>query len=175
MLPGYTNVVWIYAFCNLHASLGVVGEDRAEKLLMEAPVAVNIDANGIVTVPTPASGYDEHLKRLQQPEVDFIYPSLSSSDRLRRVGINVLLLWIASNTFMVATVLCVPALSTFKPTKDGGKGFLWVGIVTWSNSILLAVQYIGMVLYYITRSIDRWIWTKRKSRFGWPDLEKISK
>jgi nitric oxide reductase large subunit len=88
---------------------------------------------------------------------------------------NVLLLWIASNTFMVATVLCVPALSTFKPTKDGGKGFLWVGIVTWSNAILLAVQYVGMVLYYITRSIDRWIWTKRKSRFGRPDLEKTSK
>lgn len=116
---------------------------------MEVPVAVNVDANGIVTVPTPASDYNEHLKRLQQPLLGPESRSLPLPERLKRAGFDILLSWIASNIVMVAVVLCVPALSTFKPTKDGGKGFVWVGVVMWSNVILLAVGNGSLLPYKI--------------------------
>jgi chitin synthase len=173
VLPGYTNLIWIYAFCNLHDfAWGPRGNDLQPALPRVTPVSVLVDANGLVTVPTPANDYDQHLKILQQPFNPYIPEAgsytlpVSSGEYSRLIRTLVLLLWITSNAIMAVTVFCVPSLSTFSVTIGGTRGPVWLGVVLWSKVSLLAAQYFGMVIYYITRFLHHWI---RKRRTTWEE------
>jgi chitin synthase len=173
VLPGYTNLVWIYAFCNLHDfTWGSRGADLPAALPRVTPVSVVADASGLVTVPTPANDYDQHLKILQQPEDPYATEarsnklSFSLGEHSRLIRTRVLLLWITSNAIMVVTVFCIPVLSTFNMTMGKTKSPVWVGVVLWSNVSLLAAQYFGMVIFYTTRSLHRWIRKTPENKWG---------
>lgn len=122
---------------------------------------VTVDSNGMATVPTPANDYEKHLKILQQRTIDVPYSSANQGDSFRAKRTLTVLLWIFSNAVLVATVFYVPSLSVFEATADGGKGFIYVGVVLWTNVGLLATQYFGTLIYYITRAI---MWVLRRPR-----------
>jgi hypothetical protein len=120
-------------------------------------IAVTTDAQGLATVPTPASEYEKHLKVIQETDVSSYqtsaatedYPSYATSLRTK-----VILLWVTSNAALVTTVFSVPAISKFQAV-DGGRGFIYIGVVLWMNVGLLATQYIGTLCYYVSKAIAR--------------------
>jgi chitin synthase len=156
ILPGYLNLVWIYAFCNLHdVSWGTKG--RPEKLpgVSHGWAGVVTDAEGIVTVPTPANDYEKHIKILSQPQANVIVSSAYPEEGLRTTRTIIVLLWIFSNAVLVATVFYVPGMHVLKATSNGGEGFTYVGVVLWSNVALLGIQYLGSLAYTIKTAIKR--------------------
>lgn len=121
---------------------------------------VTVDGDSVAKVPLHGNQpdfYEYHRKTLQQASVVDNYRTTSYEDYLRGARNSFVLLWVSSNVALTAVVVYTPALSYLEPSTDGGRGFVYVGVVLWSNLGLLALKLFATRTHYLTKRVMR-VW-----------------
>ncbi|KAJ3018993.1 Chitin synthase, class 1 [Thoreauomyces humboldtii] len=169
-LPGFINILMVYAFGNLHdVSWGTKGDNAAADV---APVTVKQDdksGNRIATVDLPVhqadidASYDQFLRLLPAPpktghEGDGRSDKLKQEDSMRTYRTRVVLSWIFCNVVLVAiltTESVAEKLGVFAGERGVGKGNSYLTFTLWSVAALSLFRFVGSMVYLCTQSDAR--------------------
>ncbi|KAI9019485.1 chitin synthase 1 [Phycomyces nitens] len=153
LLPGYVNILNIYAFCNTHdVSWGTKGDSTIAKDL--GIVKVSDKKEQTVEVNLPAEQRDVNIEFEEAlAELDakvFIEKgpgSKSKEDYHRSFRTHLVLVWIASNALLVAFVTSTP----FSTIYVESVGTTYMSVILWINAGLSAFRFIGSIMYLVLR------------------------
>ncbi|TPX56503.1 chitin synthase [Powellomyces hirtus] len=171
-LPGFINILMVYAFGNLHdVSWGTKGDNAAADV---APVTVKKDdksGNKVATVDLPVhqsdidASYDQMLRALPPPVKlagnggDTRSDKLKQEDYFRLFRTRVVLLWILCNVGLVAvltTEAVAEKLGVFAGDRDDvGKGNTYLTFTLWSVAALSLFRFVGSMIYLCTNGEAR--------------------
>ncbi|KAG0150823.1 hypothetical protein CROQUDRAFT_37815 [Cronartium quercuum f. sp. fusiforme G11] len=156
LAPSFTNVLNVYAFCNLHdVSWGTKGSDKADALPSvkstkekseEATVQdvvrtdEDLDANFKAVVGRAISAWDAVEARERPTEDDG-----NKTFRTRLVSV-----WMLSNAALAVAIANVNGLNT-SVSDEEKKQSTYFNIILWSTFGLSAVRFIGSVYFWIVR------------------------
>ncbi|KAI9249437.1 chitin synthase-domain-containing protein [Phascolomyces articulosus] len=163
LLPGFINILTIYAFCNTHdVSWGTKGDNTVSKDLGVAKKQKKDDGESsedTVEVDLPAeqididSLYDEamdELLRNERPEEE--PPRFNQEDYYRSFRTHLVLVWIACNTLLVAIVTS----SSYRDPEDDSvlpktAANSYMMAMLWVNAGLAAFRFSGSIIYLVLR------------------------
>lgn len=161
LAPSFTNVLNVYAFCNLHdVSWGTKGSDKAdalpsvqsskEKTEEAATVAdvvrteEDLDANFKAVVGRAISAWDAVEVRERPTEDDG-----NKTFRTRLVSV-----WMLSNAALAVAIANVNGLNT-SVSDEEKKQSTYFNIILWSTFGLSAVRFIGSAYFWLVRNSTR--------------------
>jgi len=163
LAPSFTNVLNVYAFCNLHdVSWGTKGSDKAEALPSvsskpkggeavvedQAHVQADVDANFRETVTRA-------MTRIETKEIPE-KPTLDDQNKTFRT--RLVAMWMVTNAGLA---IGIEAISGVSGTSTSGQQELqsrqstYFAIILYSTFGLSAVRFIGCVYYFINRNLFR--------------------
>ncbi|KAL1739042.1 hypothetical protein HDZ31DRAFT_50025, partial [Schizophyllum fasciatum] len=166
LAPSFTNILNVYAFCNLHdVSWGTKGSDKAEALPSvsskkskdaEAPVVEDtarvqeeIDANFKETV-TRAITKVEVKEEIEKPTMD---------DQNRTFRTRLVSFWMLSNAALaiaIANINGLPSDDLEQDEKDlHAKQNAYFKFILWSTFGLALVRFAGCLYYFFRRNLFR--------------------
>ncbi|KAI7853316.1 chitin synthase 2 [Circinella umbellata] len=157
LLPGFTNILTIYAFCNTHdVSWGTKGDNTVSKDLgvVKKQKKDKGDGEDTVEIDLPAdqvdvnSQYDEALNDLEKKEKPKEEPpSFNQEDYYRSFRTHLVLAWIACNALLIAFVTS-PEYDTIYVASAGST---YMAVLLWTNAGLAAFRFCGSVMYLLLR------------------------
>ncbi|KAJ3206463.1 Chitin synthase, class 2 [Entophlyctis luteolus] len=170
LMPSFTNILMVYAFCNIHdISWGTKGDNAAP--LDHAPVHIKADESGqfIATteIPTNQNDIDSIYSRvLQQLRSKLDEPPrepwwhwrawllrkrspASKEDVFKLYRTQVVLLWVSSNFILIMAMTTQPIAQYFHISDDGSTN-PYVSVVLYSVVVLNAVRAFVSCLYLIS-------------------------
>ncbi|KAJ3158680.1 Chitin synthase, class 2 [Geranomyces michiganensis] len=170
-LPGFINILMVYAFGNLHdVSWGTKGDNTVADV---APVMAKKDdksGNKVATVDLPVhqtdidSSYEQFLRLLPPPVKtksgggnDGRSDKLKQEDYFRLFRTRVVLLWIFCNVGLVAvltTEAVAKQLGVFV-SKNDGSGNSYLTFTLWSVAALSLFRFVGSMVYLCTQGEAR--------------------
>ncbi|KAL0092812.1 glycosyltransferase family 2 protein [Phycomyces blakesleeanus] len=153
LLPGYVNILNIYAFCNTHdVSWGTKGDNSVAKDL--GVVKVSDNKQQTVEVELPAEQRDVNIEFEEALlTLDAKVPiekgsgNKSKEDYHRSFRTHLVLAWIASNALLVAFVTSTP----FSTIYVESVGTTYMSVILWVNAGLSAFRFIGSMMYLVLR------------------------
>lgn len=165
--PAYTNVLTIYAFCNIDdISWGTKG-DTGAKDLGEAKVREDgtFDVNIPVLKEEVNQSYLMQLEKIKQPQEDDggSFTPLNE-DYYAFVRSMTVLLWMVSNFVIIAIVLNTGGIDQFSKKKDtlsilNDRLKVFLTVILWTVAFMALFRFIGCTTYLVQRSL-------RKLRLG---------
>ncbi|RUS20660.1 chitin synthase-domain-containing protein [Endogone sp. FLAS-F59071] len=159
MMPSYTNVLNIYAFCNTHdVSWGTKGDNTIATDL--GVVASKKDATGThtveVAVPTEQkdlnAAYEEACLDLQKqvPEAPAkVDAKTAQEDYYKSFRTRLVIFWITSNIILVAIITNGQLLHWFGDFATRSNSYF--GFILWSVAGLSAFRFCGACTYLVFR------------------------
>ncbi|KAF8639963.1 hypothetical protein AX17_001213 [Amanita inopinata Kibby_2008] len=166
LAPSFTNVLNVYAFCNLHdVSWGTKGSDKPEALPSvmssktkdaDSPVVEDttkmqedVDAAFKETV-TRAVTKIETKEEIEKPTMD---------DQNKTFRTRLVAMWMLSNATLAIAVENLNGLSSGDPRVDeeqvARKQHFYFGIILYSTFGLAAVRFMGCLWYFFKRNLFR--------------------
>ncbi|KAI9254674.1 chitin synthase 1 [Sporodiniella umbellata] len=152
LLPGYINILNIYAFCNTHdVSWGTKGDTSVDKDL--GVVKVSEKQKGIKTVEVELPA-DQHDINCQYDAALFALddkpsseqegkPKLTQDDYQRAFRTHLMLAWIACNALLVIFITAPEYISLFVPSA----GTTYMTVLLWVNCGLGLFRFIGSCIF----------------------------
>ncbi|KAF7729318.1 Chitin synthase, class 2 [Apophysomyces ossiformis] len=155
LLPGYVNILNIYAFCNTHdVSWGTKGDNDVAKDLGVVKVAGKKGPEKTVEVNLPAdqgninADYDKALEDLERKmEHAEPPPPRTQEDYYRSFRTHLVLVWIGCNALIVALVTSNEYDTIYIPSA----GNTYMYVILWTNAGLAAFRFFGSVMYRLLR------------------------
>ncbi|KAI8929496.1 chitin synthase-domain-containing protein [Entophlyctis helioformis] len=165
-LPAFTNILNVYAFCNLHdVSWGTKG-DNAASSLGAAKVTKGKDGKDVVEVEVLTdhndinANYENFIRNLRQPrptEKAVRDQKTKQEDYFRNFRTRVVLFWMLSNAAVIIlfTNFAELAQQVFKQFNvQESKAFNpYLKFIFYSVLVLTTIRFIGSTMYLITRAI----------------------
>ncbi|KAI9334396.1 chitin synthase-domain-containing protein [Obelidium mucronatum] len=166
MSPSYTNVLMVYAFCNIHdISWGTKGQDSVST----APAvqsSKNEKGEDVVATELPDPNYGAELERLmeisvvrQNPQAVEQYVKqhkMSSEDHFKSYRSYVLLAWFLSN-YILTYILTNDYI--VKRIVIQGLPNPFIVFLLWTIAGFAGVRFIGTFLFWI-----QWVWESLTDR-----------
>lgn len=156
LLPSFTNLLTVYAFCNTHdVSWGTKGENRLER---DLGIAKTTTKHGVeaVEVELPAEQIDINLQYEEavhalsykrDKDDKMIDAKTKQEDWYRSFRSQLVLGWIACNALLVAIVTSTDFTNLFSPSV----GNSYMSFILWATAGLAAFRMLGSMMYLILR------------------------
>lgn len=169
LAPSFTNVLNVYAFCNLHdVSWGTKGSDKDDALPAvksskgkdaDTPVVIDttrvqedIDAAFKETV-TRAVTKVEVIEKPEKPTMD---------DQNKTFRTRLVAMWMLSNATLAIAIENINGLRSSDPSKiqeqendQVAKQNFYFGVILYSTFALAAVRFTGCMYYFFKRNLFR--------------------
>ncbi|KAI8087289.1 chitin synthase 1 [Thamnidium elegans] len=154
LLPGYINILNIYAFCNTHdVSWGTKGDNSVAKDLGIVKVSEKEKGVKTVEIELPADQYDincqydEALFALdeKQHRGDDEGGSLTKDDYYRSFRTHLVLVWIGCNALLVAFITASDYDSIFNESI----GTTYMSVMLWVNCGLGIFRFLGSFMFLL--------------------------
>ncbi|KAI8332866.1 chitin synthase 1 [Chlamydoabsidia padenii] len=153
LLPGYVNILNIYAFCNTHdVSWGTKGDSGVATDLGVVNKVSKDEGEVEVELPTDPQDIENQYgaalmeleRKLPPPESK---PKLNQEDGYRSFRTHLVLVWLACNAFLVALVTSTPYQTLYIPSA----GNTYMLVILWTNAGLAAFKFINAVIFLILK------------------------
>jgi chitin synthase len=158
-LPSFTNVLMVYAFCNLHdVSWGTKG-DTGQPSKDAAPVKVKQTQEGVMTavvdLPVNQSDidamYEVYLRSVQikpSNQKSNIDPKQAQEDYFRLFRTRVVMAWVLSNILLIALMTndTISSALNIVSTSNGLNRNIYLTVMLVSHGIIHWVS--GSLLFY---------------------------
>ncbi|KAJ3213190.1 Chitin synthase, class 1 [Clydaea vesicula] len=161
-LPSFTNILMVYAFCNLHGafffdvSWGTKGSTTENIDL--APVEVVQTDRGVIQATTDLpvnqndidnkfSDFLEQLKTKVDIKKKSIDPKTLQEDYFRLFRTRVVLFYVFTNTLLILVMITPYISNNFGITSVTDDRNLYMTFILWSIAALSIVRFIGSVTY----------------------------
>jgi len=162
LAPSFTNVLNVYAFCNLHdVSWGTKGSDKPDVLpsldsskgtgIVEdtAKVQEDVDAAFEDTVKRAIT----KISRKEVPEK----PTLDDQNKTFRT--RLVAFWMLSNATLAVAIASLNGLPSSDPSANElrlrQKQNFYFGVILYSTFALAAVRFAGCLFYFFKRNLFR--------------------
>ncbi|KAG2199928.1 hypothetical protein INT47_009254 [Mucor saturninus] len=154
LLPGYINILNIYAFCNTHdVSWGTKGDNSVAKDLGIVRVSEKEKGVKTVEIELPADQYDincqydEALFALDQKQTrnDDMGGTMTKDDYYRSFRTHLVLAWIGCNALLVVFITAPDYESIF----DQSVGTTYMSIMLWINCGLGIFRFLGSMIFLL--------------------------
>ncbi|WFD32423.1 chitin synthase [Malassezia sp. CBS 17886] len=167
LAPSFTNVINVYAFCNLHdVSWGTKGADQADAL------------PAVDTTKQPSEGAAAEENVYNQDELDERFqvvvtravapykrdshvdkPSVDDENRTFRT--RLVALWLLSNAVLVAVIMNLysyhPHMKLDQEQNQGQRNQrIYFKVILWSTFGMTFFRFVGCVIYWAKRNTTRW-------------------
>jgi len=166
LAPSFTNVLNVYAFCNLHdVSWGTKGSDKADSL---PSVLSSKGKNEEVAVVQDTERVQEDLdavfketvtRAVTKVEVKETPEKPSMDDQNKTFRTRLVVCWMLSNAGLAVAIENINGLSTGNETTDENdlqkKQSIYFAIILYSTFGLAAVRFTGCLWYFFKRNIFR--------------------
>lgn len=166
LAPSFTNVLNVYAFCNLHdVSWGTKGSDKAEAL-PSVSSKKNKDADAVVEDTQRDQGdLDTQFKETVQRAVTKLVvkevvekPTLDDQNKTFRT--RLVAVWMLSNAVLSVAIQNINGLpNTTNPESDEAalrnKQNFYFAVILYSTFGLSMVRFIGCLYYFLKRNLFR--------------------
>jgi chitin synthase len=168
LAPSFTNVLNVYAFCNLHdVSWGTKGSDKAEALPSVSSKKGKDSEQAVVEDTTREQGdLDDQFKETVQRAVTKLVvkevvekPTLDDQNKTFRT--RLVSVWMLSNAVLAIAIENINGLtSASEAAADEAalrtKQNLYFAIILYSTFGLSMVRFIGCLFYWFRRNLFRW-------------------
>ncbi|KAJ3263156.1 Chitin synthase, class 2 [Chytriomyces hyalinus] len=161
MIPTFTNVLMVYAFCNIHdISWGTKGQDSTS----HAPAVKskkNEKGEEVAATDVPAPSYINELEKLKNmsyllrnpPQKEDAKPvDFTSEDHFKNYRTYVVVAWFLSNFLLVYILTNSTVIS--KMSRDNDPNY-FLSFLLWSVAGLTAVRFAGSFLYWVCWVAER--------------------
>ncbi|KAF7433398.1 Chitin synthase, class 2 [Pleurotus ostreatus] len=168
LAPSFTNVLNVYAFCNLHdVSWGTKGSDKAEAL-PSVSSKKGKDADSPVVEDTTKvqddvdAAFKETVSRaLTKIETKEEIEKPTMDDENKTFRTRLVSFWMLSNATLAIAIENLNGLPNDKdPEADEehlrAKQNFYFGVILYSTFGLAAVRFAGCLYYWIKRNLFRW-------------------
>jgi len=166
LAPSFTNVLNVYAFCNLHdVSWGTKGSDKAEAL---PSVSSSKGKNEEAAVVQDTERVQEDLDAVFKETVNRAVTKLdakevpekpSMDDQNKTFRTRLVVFWMLSNAGLAVAIENINGLETNNLTEDEQnlrkKQNFYFAFILYSTFGLSAVRFTGCVWYFFKRNIFR--------------------
>ena len=166
--PSFTNIINVYAFCNLHdVSWGTKGSDKVD--MLPAVDTKRDNTTGPAEVEEYAFSQEELDIRFKDVVVRALAPprhekeveSPSMDDSNKKFRTYLLGLWLLSNAILTAVILNLNNYRPHDKIKDEmderkENQQIYFKVILWSTFGLAFFRFVGCVLYWIKRNTVRW-------------------
>jgi len=167
LAPSFTNVLNVYAFCNLHdVSWGTKGSDKAEALPSVSSKKGKDEEPAVVEDTTREQGdLDDQFKETVQRAVTKLVvkevvekPTMDDQNKTFRT--RLVSVWMLTNAILAITIQNINGLkNTSDPEADEealrSKQNLYFAIILYSTFGLSLVRFIGCLYYWLRRNLFR--------------------
>ncbi|ORY48848.1 hypothetical protein BCR33DRAFT_12012 [Rhizoclosmatium globosum] len=161
MSPSFSNVLMVYAFCNIHdISWGTKGQDTAS-VGVSVEIHKNEKGKMVATTEVPAPDYATELAKLKEMVAEMKNPHAvvtrskdvkSAEDHFKSFRTNVLLCWFISN-FALAYMLTNEYV--IKRMGSPGRANPFLVFLLWSVAGLTGIRFTGATVYIIQWLTER--------------------
>ncbi|GLB33766.1 putative chitin synthase [Lyophyllum shimeji] len=167
LAPSFTNVLNVYAFCNLHdVSWGTKGSDKAEALpSVSSSKTKDADAPVVLDTAKAQADVDEAFKETVTRAITKIEskeevekPNMDDQNKTFRT--RLVASWMLSNAVLVIAIENLNGLPNSKdPAADQAhlqaKQHAYFGVILYSTFGLAAVRFSGCLYYFFKRNLCR--------------------
>ncbi|KAH0587521.1 Chitin synthase, class 1 [Termitomyces sp. 'cryptogamus'] len=164
--PSFTNVLNVYAFCNLHdVSWGTKGSDKAEALpSVSSSKTKGTDAPVVVDTARVQEDVDAAFKETVSRAMtklivkeDVEKPTMDDQNRTFRT--RLVAAWMLSNATLAIAIENINGLPSDNPEADEAslrqKQNFYFGVILYSTFGLSAVRFLGCLFYFFKRNLFR--------------------
>ncbi|KAI8077884.1 chitin synthase 1 [Halteromyces radiatus] len=153
LLPGYVNILNIYAFCNTHdVSWGTKGDNTIAKDLGVVTKVSKEEGEVELELPTDPQDIENEYgaalmeleRKVPPPENK---PSANQEDGFRSFRTHLVLVWLACNASLVAIVTSTKYETLYIPSA----GNTYMLVILWTNAGLAAFKFINALIFLILR------------------------
>lgn len=170
LAPSFTNVLNVYAFCNLHdVSWGTKGSDKAEVLPSVSIKKGKADGDVVEDVVKTDEDREKSFTEIVNRAVTKLQvkeaaekPTLDDSNKTFRT--RLVAAWMLTNAALAVSIENANGFTNdtspqaLKDQLDGlrNKQQTFFGIILWSTFGLAMVRFIGCLYYFFKRNLFRW-------------------
>jgi len=168
LAPSFTNVLNVYAFCNLHdVSWGTKGSDKAEALPSVSSKKGKDSDQAVVEDKTIEQGdLDDQFKETVQRAVTKVVvkeavekPTLDDQNKTFRT--RLVSVWMLSNAVLAVAIQNINGVKNENdPEADEealrSKQNFYFAVILYSTFGLSMVRFIGCLYYWFKRNLFRW-------------------
>jgi len=165
LAPSFTNVLNVYAFCNLHdVSWGTKGSDKAEALpSVSSKKSKDADAAVVEDTTRVQADLDEHFKETVQRAVTKLVvkeeiekPTLDDQNKTFRT--RLVSFWMFSNA---ALALGIENINGIPPTTNvtafeaelQRRQNMYFAVILYSTFALAMIRFVGCLYYFFKRNL----------------------
>ncbi|KAI0700792.1 glycosyltransferase family 2 protein [Cytidiella melzeri] len=168
LAPSFTNVLNVYAFCNLHdVSWGTKGSDKAEVLPSVSSKKGKEDA--VVEETTrKKEDLENHFKEtvtraLTKLEVKEVVEKPTMDDQNRTFRTRLVAFWMLSNASLAVAITMLNGLPTdnegeseadFEKTLTKRQN-IYFEVILYSTFVLALIRFLGCLFYFFKRNLFR--------------------
>ncbi|KIY73762.1 glycosyltransferase family 2 protein [Cylindrobasidium torrendii FP15055 ss-10] len=165
--PSFTNVLNVYAFCNLHdVSWGTKGSDKEEALpsVSSKKSKDSADSPSVEETTKTQDQVDAAFKEtvtraLTKVKVDEAIEAPTLDDQNKTFRTRLVACWMLSNAGLAIAIQNLNGLSTGDLEKDEDalrdKQNTYFSVILYSTAGLAAVRFIGCLYYFFKRNLFR--------------------
>lgn len=166
LAPSFTNVLNVYAFCNLHdVSWGTKGSDKAE-VLPSVSSKKGKDSNTAVVEDTERNKEDldatfkETVTRaVTKVEVKEVVEKPTMDDQNKTFRTRLVAFWMLSNAILAVSVETLNGLPSDNEAENEAelrkKQNVYFSIILYSTFALALVRFAGCLFYFLKRNLFR--------------------
>lgn len=162
LAPSFTNVLNVYAFCNLHdVSWGTKGSDKAEAL-PSVSSKKSKDAEAVVEDTTQVqadvdAAFKETVTRaITKIETKEVPEKPTMDDENKTFRTRLVAMWMLTNATLVIAIENIEGLpSTTDQQKLAKKQNTYFEIILYSTFALAAIRFTGCLYYFLKRNLFR--------------------
>ncbi|OSX60115.1 glycosyltransferase family 2 protein [Postia placenta MAD-698-R-SB12] len=166
LAPSFTNVLNVYAFCNLHdVSWGTKGSDKAEALpSVSSKKAKDAETAVVEESARSKEDLDAHFKEtvtraVTKLEVKEEIEKPTMDDENKTFRTRLVAFWMLSNAVLAISVANLNGLSSGNESVDEDalrkKQNIYFAVILYSTFGLAAVRFIGCLYYFFKRNLFR--------------------
>ncbi|KAI0082452.1 glycosyltransferase family 2 protein [Panus rudis PR-1116 ss-1] len=166
LAPSFTNVLNVYAFCNLHdVSWGTKGSDKAEALPSVSSKKAKDQETAVVEEATRnKEDLDAHFKEtvtraVTKLETKEVVEKPTMDDENKTFRTRLVAFWMLTNAALSVTIATLNGLPSGDEKKDQealrSKQSFYFKVLLWSTFGLALVRFCGCLWYFFKRNLFR--------------------
>ncbi|KAI6151952.1 glycosyltransferase family 2 protein [Pisolithus tinctorius] len=167
LAPSFTNVLNVYAFCNLHdVSWGTKGSDKAEALpSVSSSKAKDADAPVVEDIHRIQEDVDAAFKEtvtraVTKIEVQEVVEKPTMDDQNKTFRTRLVAFWMLTNAGLAVTIENINGLETAANAVEDqnelrNKQNIYFAVILYSTFALAAVRFMGCLWYWFKRNFFR--------------------
>jgi len=166
LAPSFTNVLNVYAFCNLHdVSWGTKGSDKVDALPSVSSSKTKDAETVVEDTAKPQEDVDAAFKEtvtraITKIDIKEVPEKPTLDDQNKTFRTRLVALWMLSNGGLAVAIENINGLESTNLEADQAqlhkKQNLYFAIILYSTFALSAVRFIGCLYYFFKRNLFRW-------------------